>query len=370
MEKITANECYGCMLCVNQCPVQAICISYDECGFPYPVIKAQQCVNCQKCVKTCIANSAPQRCEEMQSAYSTSVKDASVLLKSASGGIAYALSKTFIDNGGVVYGVAYTKDYRSAEYVRIDTVDGSSRLQDTKYFHASADSKSSLYPRIAEDRKQKRQVLVTGLPCEIAAVKKLFDDEGVFLAELYCHGVTSEDVHKKYICKISRQQGLKYFSVKNKSEGWKQNALIRAETTDGSVHEEHFYSSSYGYAFAHLSRKSCYSCQFKGNGRVADISMGDNWAVVSSGKSYQKNGVSVIQIHTEKGNELFRQCLPLVDFSEISYEASTTENKWVNRSIPLGDRDIYAKKFAVSTDIYLPAKLKIKGMIKSVLKKG
>ena len=98
MEKITANECYGCMLCVNQCPVQAICISYDECGFPYPVIKAQQCVNCQKCVKTCIANSAPQRCEEMQSAYSTSVKDASVLLKSASGGIAYALSKTFIDN--------------------------------------------------------------------------------------------------------------------------------------------------------------------------------------------------------------------------------------------------------------------------------
>lgn len=57
----------------------------------------------------------------------------SVIKSSSSGGIAYAISYDTIKRGGVVYGVAYTNDCRSASHVRVDNAIDLMKLSGSKY---------------------------------------------------------------------------------------------------------------------------------------------------------------------------------------------------------------------------------------------
>ena len=56
--------------------------------------------------------------------YAGYIDDDAKLLKSASGGIATALSEFWIDNGGAVVGVAYSEDFHGAEYITVRDKDG------------------------------------------------------------------------------------------------------------------------------------------------------------------------------------------------------------------------------------------------------
>ena len=365
---ITEKECYGCMLCVNQCPVDAIGFREDDCGFIYPNINVEKCINCGKCEKTCIANNPPKIKKTEDRAYSASLNRSDLLQRSASGGAAYGLGIAHLLSGGVVYGVAYSEGYQAAEYVRVSTVEELSRLQDTKYFHAAEDSKARLFSQVAEDLRAGWLVLVIGLPCEIAALRKLFgENEKLILVELFCHGVTSSAVHRRYIKTKTKGKMVVTFSVKNKQEGWKKNSLIRIEMDDGTVFHEPFYSSDYGYAFTNLSRRSCYECHYKGDQRVADISIGDYWGVLLTGKSYNKNGVSAIQVHTEKGQKLLLQCNDCLKMAEISRNDALADNVWVENTIPKENRAEYSKKFAAASNIYVPLQMKIKKTINEIL---
>ena len=51
-------------------------------------------------------------------------------------------------------------------------------------------------------------------------------------------------------------------------------------------------------------RESCYHCQFKGDGHVADITIGDYWGLTPKMKEYNRNGVSVMLSRTDKGDDL------------------------------------------------------------------
>lgn len=57
----------------------------------------------------------------MDKCYYGSMKDLSELQKSSSGGFATSIAKYVIQRRGVVYGVAYTSDFRGAEYIRATT---------------------------------------------------------------------------------------------------------------------------------------------------------------------------------------------------------------------------------------------------------
>lgn len=366
-ERITERECYGCMLCASRCPVKAIDFTNDECGFPYPTIDKKKCIDCGLCEKLCIANNPPIRTQLLEEAYSASLLNKDDLLRSASGGAAYALGLAQLSFEGVVYGVAFTSDFRSAEYVRVEKKSDLVRLQDTKYFHANAESKRDLFVEIDQDLKNKHSVLVVGLPCEIAALRKLFGtDSYLTLVELFCHGVTSHEAHKKYLNSVAGGKDIISFSVKAKLNGWKKNSFIQLNTKDGTTIQEPFYSSAYGYAFAHLARKSCYGCHFKGDNRVADLSIGDYWGILQQDKKYEKNGVSVIQVHTDQGKKLVQSCEELLHITSISSDEATADNAWVEKTIPIGDRKAYAEHFASAKKIYIPIQVKLRRTIKTV----
>lgn len=46
------NQCAACNACYNICPVNAISMLEDDCGFKYPSIN-ENCMNCNLCEKIC-----------------------------------------------------------------------------------------------------------------------------------------------------------------------------------------------------------------------------------------------------------------------------------------------------------------------------
>ena len=54
-------------------------------------------------------------------AYSGFFHDKEKLLQSASGGGATAISEEFIKHGGVVFGVTYSHDFKSAQFAYVET---------------------------------------------------------------------------------------------------------------------------------------------------------------------------------------------------------------------------------------------------------
>ena len=49
---LSLSKCSGCGACADICPVKAIQMKTDECGFKYPHI-TEKCINCNLCEKTC-----------------------------------------------------------------------------------------------------------------------------------------------------------------------------------------------------------------------------------------------------------------------------------------------------------------------------
>ena len=68
-----------------------------------------------------------------------------------------------------------------------------------------------------------------------------------------------------------------------------------------------FYNSDYGIAFSTFSNHSCYSCAFKGNNHQADITLGDYWGLTEKMSGYNRNGVSILIVRTQRGQELINK---------------------------------------------------------------
>ena len=72
----------------------------------------------------------------MDKCYYGSLKNDDELKKSSSGGFATSISNYVIMNRGVVYGVAYTSDYKGAEFIRVTAKEDIKRLVGSKYIYA------------------------------------------------------------------------------------------------------------------------------------------------------------------------------------------------------------------------------------------
>ncbi|MFT0275671.1 4Fe-4S binding protein [Bacteroides faecis] len=50
---LSKEQCTGCSVCVDVCPVRAISIHSDSEGFGYPKIDMGTCIRCNLCEKKC-----------------------------------------------------------------------------------------------------------------------------------------------------------------------------------------------------------------------------------------------------------------------------------------------------------------------------
>ncbi len=310
LENHSKEECCGCEVCTLVCPKSIIEMYSDEEGFLYPRITDNSlCINCGLCNKVCPVSN-PIKVEDSIIAFASGYVNSEIEVKQcASGGMATAISREFIQRmRGVVYGVKYSDNYENILFSRSENVEQLYAYKGSKYAQAQKDR---IMVSVKQDLINGLNVLFIGLPCEVAALKNFTKNKfnNLYTIELVCHGPTSRKVHREYVKELCNKYGgrLTNFTVRYKYKGWKPYYVL-AEFDNLIKHIEIFHQSEYGIAFRYMKRPSCSTCHFKlGDkqaGLQADITLGDFHYCHEGMEAYNKWGVSVAYIHTHKGEKL------------------------------------------------------------------
>ena len=125
------NNCCGCTACASICPVKAITMVEDECGFEYPEIDQHKCIDCGLCRKICAfpgVNDFPcyKKC------YVAKHNLDCVVNESRSGGFFTGLSDLILAQKGVVYGALLDEDI-FVRHVRATDASERDALRKSKY---------------------------------------------------------------------------------------------------------------------------------------------------------------------------------------------------------------------------------------------
>ena len=323
------KDCYGCGLCAQECPVGAIKMMQNREGFAMPVVDSSICVNCGKCDKACIRTSKHDGIDIGQSKiYAYYLKNGSQRKKSTSGGAFYALANATIESGGIVCGCVWN-DKMEAEIVATDTLEGIERMRGSKYVESSI----RCYDEIKQALKKKRRVLFSGLPCQVAAVQKLFgQNENLTTAALLCEGTASTLAWQKYKVELENRVNSNMVNAIHRQTGkygWIA-PIAEYEFANGKkIHtlsftlDEYVHNMIYGF----FTRNSCYHCGFKANDSTADLMIGDFWGLPKELMRASRNlGCSVVLVNSEKGKALLEKTFNGAEYREVDLETVSKRN--------------------------------------------
>ena len=269
-------------------------------------------------------------------AYSGYLKDEYTLVKSASGGFAYAFAVKHIKSGGVAYSVRYSADFRVGEWDKVDSLAKLTAFQGSKYVESrKVYAGFNLYERIKSDLDSGVSVLAIGLPCDIGAIKAYLKKEydNLTCVDLVCHGPTVKKVAEEYLDSLEKKYNSKIidFTVRYKKDGKWTPPYLRAEFKNGKVFMKPFYITDYGIAFSIMARLSCYNCQFKSVNHKSDITIGDYWGLSSSNKKeWNDKGVSIAFVRTEKGEKLVNNIRDICVVNETNADFAMAHNALMN----------------------------------------
>jgi len=279
-------------------------------GHLFPVIDNKKCIDCGLCKKNCpsinpIYLSAPQN------AFAAWSKDESDYRSSTSGGTSSVLSQYIINLGGVVYGCSVLPRAR-IEHIRIERKEELYKIKGSKYVQSSIIGVLSL---IKQDVKDGRKVLFLGTPCQVSAVRNLFNEtpENLFLVDLVCHGTPSQKSLKDYLKRhvpLQKIDDLRFRSEEGyviKVISGKKIIYESPELRKHRCKDDYYNSFMEGFTI----RDSCHNCRYASSNRCSDITIGDFWGL---GKEVScqdipkhKFGISLVLPITNKGQNLFNE---------------------------------------------------------------
>ncbi len=316
-------------------------------------------------------------------AYSGFYRDTQKLLQSASGGAASVVSEAVIRNGGAVFGACYSPDFRTAEFACIERLEDLGRLKGSKYIptlkRVLLDGEYvPLWPLAAEKLNEGREVLFTGLDCDVAALKSYLKANHVEASRLYtvdliCFGPVIPEVHRQYIEALEKKHHshLKSFTVRHKAKGWTP-MYIRAEFEDGREFLTLFPETDYGRAFNVYTREQCYKCRFKGANHQADMTIGDYWGLTPEMEGWNKNGVSIFIVRTEKGQDLISRIDPqefALKSEDVSFAVEHNPMYYQSRNKPQDYSRFFDDLMSVGLHKAIIRHMGLKKYCKSQLKK-
>ncbi|MCD8159428.1 MAG: Coenzyme F420 hydrogenase/dehydrogenase, beta subunit C-terminal domain [Clostridiales bacterium] len=323
--------CCGCSACADICGRNAISMKPDEFGFLYPEIDNKLCVHCGLCNKVCPVSVIEQVKSKthFRVAYAGYISSYDELLKSASGGLFKVLADKALEQGTVLTGVRYKERFRKAEYYLISDKEWLEPARGSKYIQSE---KGGIYREIERLLKKNCSVLFIGLPCEAAGLKAYLrkDYDKLTVGDLICYGCMAPVVADDYIDMLEHRYKSEviFFTLKDKSYGW-QNTSICAKFKNGKIYRKLFRNTEYGEAYNHLFRDSCYQCAFKGENRVSDFTIGDYWGVETDSPVYNKDGVSIVFVHTDKGKNMIESLDGLI-YQPVDVKTARAWNKSID----------------------------------------
>lgn len=291
MKLVDKDKCCGCSACISVCPKGCISMSEDKEGFLYPIVDSVKCIDCGLCEKVCPVLH-PLKNEAEPLVYTAINNDESIRMQSSSGGIFTLLAEYVIENGGVVFGACFDRDW-NVVHDYTETKEGLVRFRGSKYVQSNV---GNSFSQVKIFLDAGREVLFSGTPCQVAGLKNYLRKPypNLLTVDLVCHGVPSPYVWRKYlqetVCKAYRIKKNKsavnicdYISdikFRAKDKGWKKYSF-KIEYKDGRIEINPFYENPYMNIFlSNLSlRPSCYVCPAKLNNVQSDITLADFWGV-------------------------------------------------------------------------------------------
>ena len=239
--------------------------------------------------------------------YAGYLENNSEILTCSSGGIATALSRRMIQEGGYVAGVAYSEDFHSVRYEIAHSIEQLERFKGSKYVDAE---KGTVFQSVKSLLDQGNKVLFFGLPCIVAAIRFFLGKTypGLITCEVVCEGATTADVHRQYIEHLEKKykSRITEFSVRHKVGAWTPKYLY-AKFENEKEYLKEFRRTEYGFAFKVKGKAPCYQCRFKADNRTGDLMLGDFWGAGQEDPFWNKNGISVVFVRTEKGHTFLKE---------------------------------------------------------------
>ena len=315
------SKCCGCGACYNTCPTNAIRMQEDEYGFKYPQIDNTKCTNCGLCERVCPIFKELKQVKKDVKAYAAYAKNEEIRNQSSSGGIFTLLAEYIIKQGGVVFGAQFDETF-NVEHSYVDNISDLNKFRGSKYIQSDI---RETYKKVKEFLENNRKILFTGTPCQIEGLKSFLNKEyeNLYTQDIICHGVPSPLVWEKYkkYRKEKDEREPNIINFRDKTKGWKKYNLT-FEYTDKK------YSVDKGqdlFMKAFLKntclRESCYSCAFKKENKVSDITLGDYWGIQNVHPEMDDDkGVSAVIANSLRGQELFEAIKENLVWKETEYE--------------------------------------------------
>ncbi len=335
--------CCGCGACLNVCPKNAISFREDAEGFAYPSVDEGKCIDCSLCVKVCPVLSPDVERLPLK-VYAAKNRDLQERIQSSSGGMFLPLAREVLRQGGQVFGVEFSEDFRSARHACASDADGVKRFSGSKYIQSDTGRTYSMTKMFLENGVP---VLYSGTPCQIAGLRKFLrkDYENLYTVDLVCHGVPSPGIWRRYMDETA-PEGTASVNFRDKVTGWKRFSLVMKDSSgkvlfsqreDENVFMDGFLKNLY-------LRPSCYLCPARKGRSGSDLTIADYWHLKKTLPDFDDNtGVGLVLVNTAKGARLFDS----VDFERVEtpYAPASAGNPAIENDFrPLKGREAFFRK--------------------------
>lgn len=312
-------SCLGCGVCENICPQKAIKMEYSAKGFLEPKIDQKLCIDCKLCENVCPIKNKIEKILPLK-IYACKNKDAEKRNTSSSGGVFQELSEYVLNKDGFVFGAAYNEKIKVV-HEKVKDINELQKLKGSKYLQSNV---LQSYNEVCEELANNKDVLFSGTPCQIQAMKnmKKQNEEKLLLVDVVCHGVPSPGVFEDYKKHLENQYNSKIVKVNFRYKYKNETQNVKVDFENGESYISNYLEGDIFYRLFFkdlILRNSCYDCKFKDFERVSDISIADFWGIEkTSAKEFaDKKGISLVLINNEKGLKYFDSIKDKLDFVQI-----------------------------------------------------
>lgn len=374
---VTKKDCCGCHACAISCPKGCITMQRDAEGFWYPRVDEGACIKCGLCEKVCpVLNAVPADDSAQPEAFAAINPEEQVRLESSSGGVFSALANRVLEEDGVVFGAAWTEDFREVRHIGVESVAELAKLRGSKYVQSTL---GASYLQVKKHLEEGRKVLFSGTPCQAEGLKTFLrkDYDNLLCVDIVCHGVPAPAVWQRYLEECEKTAGAPVQSVqfRSKDTGW-QSSTVKLAFQNGHKQAKLISQDFFVNAFLRNAclRPSCHDCRFKKLNRVSDLTLADFWGIEDIYPEMDDNkGTSLVLAHSEKGRKALSELG--LNLRQVDVYAAVKQNICAVRSSPVHpNRDVFLSAldsipFAEAVKTYLPKKVSAKERIAQVLQK-
>lgn len=319
--------CTGCSACEQVCAHGAIHMRQDYEGFVYPHVDTKKCNECGLCSMICPQKQGEEQREEKTEIYATYNTNENVRAASTSGGLFSLFAQWVIEQGGVVFGAAYTDTWMVRHEVAKDANEYA-RFRGSKYVQSDV---TVIYKQVKTYLKDDIWVLFSGTPCQIDGLKAYLrkDYEKLLTIDVVCHGVPSPKLWSKFLNWLKKKHDIKNFEdirLRDKRKGWEKCRVV-FDCISNSCEKKSLVFFWGGDTYTNLFeqgislRPSCNQCKYRSIMHPSDITLGDCWHFQAyAPELFDNKGLSMIMLHTEKGKQLFKELTTSLVYKNIKPE--------------------------------------------------